>query len=61
MKKHYIFRISDEERAILHEGAEVRHKTVSEYLRWLFLLDHDTAYRLTDAGREALEKEKPQA
>jgi hypothetical protein len=32
--------------------------TVSEYLRWLFLVDRDTGYRLTDAGREALEEEK---
>ena len=57
-RKHLIIRVSDDERALIKEGAKKRGRNVSEYLRWLVRVDKDARYQLTEAGRAALEDKK---
>lgn len=45
---------------MLEKMAQTRRRSLSDYIRWLIGVDYDTAYKLTDAGREALEAEKRQ-
>ena len=52
--------MSEEERAKLVKMAQTRRRSLSDYIRWLIGVDYDAAYRLTDAGREALEAEQRQ-
>lgn len=49
-------RLSTEERNALEAGARKRHRSLSDYIRWLFVVDSETGYRLTDAGRAAIEE-----
>ena len=55
--KQINFMLSENEKIILEKMAIVHKRTVSDYIRWLFITDYEAKYRLTDAGRQALEPE----
>jgi len=48
-------RLTPGEKQQLTTGASRRHRSLSDYIRWLFVVDHESGYRLTDQGREALD------
>jgi len=50
--------MSEEERAMLEKMAQTRRRSLSDYIRWLIGVDYDAAYKLTDAGREALDEQR---
>jgi hypothetical protein len=48
--------VNEEEKAILLQMASRHKRKISDYLRYLFITDYESVYRLTDAGREALKE-----
>lgn len=54
--KKVMINVNEEEKAILLQMASRHKRKISDYLRYLFITDYESVYRLTDAGREALKE-----